>query len=779
MQRSQLMSGIAAMALACALGVGGQAASQTPGSSAASGEPFAGVIGRTLEESTPAWPEQPRPPQGAPNILVWMLDDVGFGQLGAFGGLVETPNLDRIAQEGLRFANFHATPICSASRAAFLTGRNSHRVHMGGHAIAPFGFPGYDARVPPEAGTIADALHEAGYITYALGKWDHLPSQDMSASGPFDLWPSGQGFDRFYGFLSADTDNFQPVLWSDHTPIEIPADAAGYNLSQDLADHAIAWIDERGDARGRRPFFMYWAPSAAHSPHHAPAEMIAHYRGRFAMGWDRARAQILQRQIALGVVPASTRLPPRPDGMPAWDSLTQDERRSFARAMEAFAGYLTYADQQFGRIIDHLRETGELDNTLIVIVSDNGASAEGGPGGTFNEFTPANGHNPDARENLRYLDVWGGPETYPHYPIGWAAAGNTPFRYYKQTAFEGGVRVPMIISWPRGIEARGEVREQFHFITDLAPTLLAAAGVAAPAEVDGAPQLPFDGVDMSYALANSEVPSARHAQYFEMYGNRAIWADGWKAVNAHRTTVWDLQSRPPQIRDDNWELYHVDEDVNELNNLARAEPQRLRDMLALFDREARANNVYPLTPSAAAGLAASAAHNQSAVRARGGLYIYQGPVRRIAEAAAPPLLARSFSADARVRLDETEASGPLFALGGRHGGVALFLSEGRPAFTFVNVDHTTTRIVAPEALGAGDARIGLDFIRRGGGARVVLRVNDEAVGQADIAGPLPRILSISETFDVGSDSGTPVAADYAGAPRFPGQIEDLRIQIRE
>ena len=755
---------------ACSLREGPGAADPDPGR-------FDGHIGDSLQASTAAWPPARRPPEGAPNVLVWVIDDAGFAQLGSFGGPIETPHLDELAEQGLRYSNFHVTPVCSATRAALLTGRNPHRVHVGAHAGAALGFPGYDAHIPPEAGTIAAALRQQGYLTWALGKWDHLPSEDASPAGPFDYWPSGQGFERFYGFLAADTDNFRPNLWSDHAPVEIPADREGYHLSADLADRAIRWIGERRVQSPPRPFFLYWATGAVHAPHHAPARDLEHYRGRFDAGWDVAREQILARQKQLGVVPADAELPPRPDGMPAWDSLGEDEKRSYARAMEAFAAQLTHADRHFGRILEFLRQTGELDNTLVMVLSDNGASAEGAVHGSYSEHLFFNGRFPSVAANLRHYETWGGPDTYPHYPVGWAVAGNTPFRYYKQTAYEGGTRVPLIVSWPRGIAQRGEVRGQYHFVTDLAPTILAAASLEAPDEIDGVGQMSFDGIDLSYSFESAQRADRRRVQYYEMHGNRSIYRNGWKAVNRHRTRTWELPEEL-RIRDDTWELYHLESDPGELRDRAEQEPERLRRLLRSFDRQARANHVHPMIPSPGLVRPFRAAQAEAELRERGGLFVYRGPVRRIPSAAGPPLLGPSFRLAADLRLGDGEpASGPVLAYGGGIGGMSLFLAQGRPVFVFKDVDLRVTRIEAAKPLGAGPARVELDFRRGAQGAHVVLSANGEIVGDAEVPAPLPWMFSLHETIDIGSDTGSPVVKDYASAPEFSGEIDELRVQV--
>jgi len=732
-------------------------------------------IGKTFADSAPGKIQRTAAPAGAPNILVWVIDDMGFGQLGSYGGLVETPNIDRVAQRGLRYTNYHTTPICSASRAALLTGRNSHRVHIGGHSAIAVGFPGQDALVPRGAGTVAENLRQSGYLTYAIGKWDHLPQADASAAGPFTYWPSGQGFDRYYGFLAFDADNFDPTLWSDHDPVAL-SPRPDYHLSAGMADKAIGWIGARDATDPKRPFMMYWATGAVHAPHHAPQRWLDHYKGRFDAGWDVAAQQVLDRQKKLGLVPADMALPQLPAGVKLWAELSRDEQRMFARQMEAFAAQLSHADEQFGRILDALEARDELENTVILITADNGASAEGAPQGTFSEHYFANACFATLEENLRHYDDWGGPSTYPHYANGWAVAGNTPFRYYKQTAYEGGTRVPLILSWPTGIAARGDMRGQYQHVTDITPTILDAAGIAPAAMVNGQRQMAFDGVSMKYSFAAPTAPTRHGTQYYEMYGNRSIYANGWKAVVPHRLDVWDFMNRPV-FGDDQWELYNLSVDPGEQRNVAASNPRKLAEMKALFDREAKANNVYPLTNTsdAWAFVRQTAA---AAMARRGYLWSYTGATSRIPEALAPPLPSTSFTIEANVDLD-ADAGGTIAAIGGRHGGFALHLRKGRPVFSYLSLDLKPTEIAADRALRRGPATILLRFERRGESEAVVHILADGAkIASGAIRGALPRLsFSPTETFDLGQDSGSGPLADGKTAGALDGRIRTVNVRI--
>ncbi|MEQ9661068.1 MAG: arylsulfatase [Parasphingopyxis sp.] len=717
----------------------------------------------------------PAPVQASrPNILVWMIDDLGFGQLGAYGGQIETPNIDRVAARGLRYNNYHTTPICSASRASFLTGRNSHQVHIGGHSAMAIDLPGHDALVPRNAGTIAENLQQAGYITYAIGKWDHLPPEDASPAGPFDFWPSGQGFDRFYGFLSFDADNFSPVLWSDHSPVQVPDDP-DYHLTQDMADRAIDWIGSRQAVNGGSPpFMMYWATGAVHAPHHAPQRWLDHYRGRFDEGWDVLRAETLTRQREMGLLPESVQLPPRPEGMEAWDSLTLEQQQLYARQMEAFAAQLSHADEQFGRMLDALEARGELDNTIVVILSDNGASAEGAMNGTFSEFYFANGRVASVEQNMEYYDEWGTADSYPHYAFGWALAGNTPFRYYKQTAYEGGTRVPLIVSWPEGIADHGQIRDQYSHVSDLTPTLLEAAGVEPAAEVNGEAQMAFDGRSLTASFSRADASTPHEVQYYEMYGNRAIWADGWKAVVPHRLQAWDFSMQPP-INDDNWELYRVETDVNELNNLADAEPGRLASMIDLFREEGTRFNVLPLINTGRAQQIMRE-NGEAALAQRDGRFRYVGPVPRVHEALAPPIHTHSFSLEAE--LAEGARNGTIMAMGGQFGGIGLYMVDGTPVLAFCGMDGQLNVLSADRQI-EGAATIGLRFDRQGPeSAYATILIDGVAVAEGQLNGTLSvYMFSNNETFGIGSDSGTTVLPSTDAPFALDGVIGNVTIEV--
>lgn len=748
-------------------------------SSAVVAQPFQGEIARFGGDAKSWWPEEVAAPSGAPNILIWMLDDVGFAQLGSYGGLIDTPNIDAVAERGLRYTNFHTTAICSPSRASFLTGRNHHAIGVGAHAAGPSGFPGYNGRIPKSAASLAKILKQNGYATYALGKWDQLPSEHVSPVGPYDYWPSGQGFDRFHGFLAAEASNFEPTLWSDHTPVEPAADNPDYHLSTDIADKAIEFVTAQRSIAPQRPFLMYWATGAVHSPHHAPQRYIDKYRGKFDMGWDKARELILQQQKRLGVVPADAQLPSRPDLLPAWDSLNADEKRMHARAMEVFAAQLEHADHEFGRILKTLERMGQLENTIVLITSDNGASAEGGLNGTHNGMNFVNGKtSTPMEENLeRYAD-WGGPKVHGNYSAAWALAGNTPFNYYKQTVNEGGVIDPLIISWPKGIREQGGIRPQFHHIIDVMPTLLESIGLQAPESVEGIKQQPIDGISLSYTFASPDAPTRKKVQYFEMNGNRAIWADGWKAVALYQPRPWNLMvDRSDPAKSAVWALYHVAEDFNERINLAEQYPEKLQELIDLFEAEAVRNNVYPLLPNTRERQAQLVT---SAARARGNQWVFYPPgAQRMPEVLAPPTKNRSHSIVAEVVIPDAGGEGVLVTQGGRQGGFSLYLHDGLLVYSYNYLDAAHFTLRSEQSVPAGPSRLRLDFERTGehqGYAR--LFVNDQQVAGGEIEHTVPTMFGLADMFEVGRDSGTAVNDDYMPPYPFNGELERVVVEVK-
>jgi arylsulfatase A-like enzyme len=705
-----------------------------------------------------------------PNVLIWLMDDVGFGQPSPFGGPVEMPTLQAIADQGLRFTNFHSTAICSSSRVALLNGRNHHALGMGNHAGLVSGDPGYTAKIPRSAASLATILHENGYSTWALGKWDQFPNEDATPDGPYQYWPSGQGFERFYGFLFADMDHFHPTLWRGHEPLETPHDP-NYHLTVDLADQAIQYLRDQQAVAPDKPFFLYWATGAAHAPHHAPLAWREKYRGHFDLGWDQQRQQTLAREKALGIVPNDVELPPRPDYIPAWASMTPDERRLAARSMEAFAAQLAHADYEFGRIVEELRREGRLNDTMIIIMSDNGASGEGGPSGTFNEWRAISGIPTTLAQNLAHYDDWGGPSTYPHYSVGWAMAGNTPFKYYKTMVHMGGVRGPMVISWPNGIPAHGGLRGQFHHLIDVMPTVLEAAGIAPPATVDGVAQQALDGTSFLYAMRDAAAPTRHRKQYFEMFGNRAMVDDGWKAVVLHRKNTWDF-FRQWKFEDDVWELYNVDRDTNEMHDVAGEQPAKLAELQAEFDAEARRNHVYPLGPDFIKYKREQMARQ---LADRNDVFKYTGVVRGISNDAAPPTVRLPWDLTAAF-----DAAGPrtraFVAHGGAMGGYSLYLKDGIPAYCYNFLGSDLTCLRGTTALAAGRHELRVQFRPDAdGGAGISLQVDGGTPLQGRIPKIMPFIYEASDGFSIGLDQGSSVSPDTVGA--VPVEVIEVRFDF--
>jgi arylsulfatase len=734
---------------------------------------FGGKIARSYAESEEWWAEPVRPPEGAPNVIIFLLDDTGFGQIGSFGGLIQTPNIDRLAANGLRYNNFHTTALCSPSRATLMAGRNPHAIGLGSHALTAMGFPGYNAMVPPSAKSVANYLEGEGYVNYAIGKWDHTPLYEVSQVGPFDRWPSHEGFAHAYTFMAADVHQFIPVMWDDHTPTPY---FTTEHLDRDLADRAINWITGHKSLQPELPFMMLWASGSMHSPHQAPDHYLNKYAGKFDAGWDAARVEILANMKRLGTVPANTKLSERIPEIPAWDSLPAQEQRLYARQMEVFAAQLEYCDAQIGRILDTLERIDELDNTLIFVTSDNGASGEGGLAGTFNETYVLNGMQTALEANLRHMDRWGMWDTYPHYHAGWAMAGNTPFKYFKQSEHRGGQHDALVVHWPDGIEARGEVRSQYHHISDIAPTILEAAGIGVPDEYHGVPQQPMTGVAMNYSFDDADAPNAKTRQYYEMFGNRAIWADGWKAVTLHANRMpWDVNVVLP-FEQDVWELYHVAEDFSESTDLAAEFPEKLAELQEMFDEEAWANNVYPLYDDMIQRLA----KQQDRLFGDQKEFVYFAPgAVRIAEKASAPVKNRSHDIVTTLDLAGGE-EGVICAVGGMTGGYSMYLKDGKLHFDYNFLDGVHYHLTSPP-LPTGRVELRFNFIKtKEFGGTGELFVNGDMVDTVDM--PMMHIAtySLAETFDIGRDTGTQVDPNYEGGPfPFTGELDRVIITLRD
>jgi arylsulfatase len=721
---------------------------------------FRGVAGRTLEESTPWWPPLPTAPDGAPNVVVVLLDDVGYAQFGCYGSDIATPTFDRLAANGLRYSNFHTTALCSPTRACLLTGRNHHANGMGRIVEFASGYPGYDATMPMSNGMISEILVRNGYATYCVGKWHLAPAADMAMGGSRQRWPLGRGFQRFYGFLGGETDQYHPDLVADNHEIEPPASPAdGYHLTEDLADNAIGFIDDLRASAPDRPFFLWFAPGACHAPHQAPTEYIERYRGRFDQGWDRWRDEVLARQLASGLLPEGTVATPRPHWVPEWESLSADERRLYARMMEVYAGFLEHTDAQVGRLVAHLERRGELDDTVIVVMSDNGASAEGGARGSFNELYFFNGVPEDLDENLRRIDDLGGPDAHNHYPWGWAWAGNTPFQRWKRETHEGGVADPLLVSWPAGIGRTGETRSQYVHAVDLTPTLLDLIGIEPPTEIAGVAQRPFDGVSFTHTFDDAHAPSNHTTQYYEMFGSRGIYHDGWKAVVFHPLPLAAYDGSDPfrPFDEDEWELYHVAEDVSESRNLAAEHPERLDELIARWWEEAERNQVLPLTNLP--GRHADRRHRRDR-------YEFAPGIGSLHENIAPNLRNRRWRITAPIDNSEGDAAGVVVAHGSRACGYALYVADHRLHFAYNFVGTTLTTVSAAVDLPRATTEVVCSFEPDGRHRGTVHLAYDTAeVGSGHLAATVPVTFGVAG-FSVGQQRGHSVTPEYESPFRF-------------
>jgi arylsulfatase len=745
------------------------------------GQEFKGKIARSYEESQEWWPTMPEPAEGTPNVVILLLDDTGFGHLSSFGGLVETPNIDELADDGLRYNNFHTTALCSPSRASIMSGRNHHRIGLGSHSLTAMGFPGYNAYAPESGKSVARHLQKAGFINYAIGKWDHTPLVEVSESGPFDRWPSGEGFDHFYGFMAADADNYRSLLWRDHYPVEDWQGINDYHLSESLADEFIRNITSHASVSPDKPFMMFWAPVAMHSPHQAPQKYIDYYRGKFDMGWDNAREMIHKRQLEMGVIPEGTILSARIPELPSWESLNAEEKKLYARQMEVFAAMLTHVDEQIGRMTDALKRTGQYENTIIFLTSDNGSSGEGGLAGTFNETYVLNGLQTPFDANMSHYDDWGGPNTYPHFHAGWAMAGNTPFKYFKQIVHNGGIADPLIITWPRGIKSKGEVRNQYAHITDIGSTILEVTGVPFLEEIDGHEQMSLDGFSLKYSFDDAEAPEKHNEQYYELYGNRAIYKDGWKAVTIHGNRMpWITNSVTP-FEEDVWELYNVREDFSESNNLADQYPEKLEELKARWDELAWKNNVFPLYDDMIQRLAKQ--QDRLFGDRKEFVYYYPG-AQRIAEKASAPVKGKSHTIETTLNLTGKE-EGVIVACGGFTGGYTMYIKDNRLHYDY-NYYHGLYYQLESPPLPKGMVDLRFNFIETGGVTRGLpggtgeLYVNGEKVSEVKMPDMHISTFSLSETFDVGVDNGTPVSNKYKVTNHWPytGELDKVIVTLK-
>jgi len=754
-------------------------------------QPFKGVVNVDIRDSTPDWApfEPPKAPEGAPNVVYIVLDDVGFSAMSCYGGPIDTPNIDRIAADGLRYTQWHTTALCSPTRSCLLTGRNHTRNSMACITEAAIGFPNASGTIPPENGMLSEILGERGWNTYMVGKWHLCPTDEMNLAAPRRNWPSGRGFERWYGFLGAETNQWYPDLVYDNHPVDPPrSPEQGYHLTDDITDKALEFIRDAKAIAPDKPFFLYYAPGACHAPHHAPKEWIAKFKGRFDMGYEAMREQTLARQKTMGLLPPGTELPPvnpigtvetrtGPDGKPfpvmdvtkPWASLSDGEKKLFSRMAEVYAGFLAHADHHIGRLLDYLEESGERDNTLVILVSDNGASGEGGPNGSVNECRLFNGVPDDLDSALAMLDELGGPKTYNHYANGWAMAFNTPFKMWKRYEFNGGTADPCLVSWPAGMKHKGEIRDQYHHAIDLVPTILDCLGVEAPQAIKGHVQSEFDGVSMRYSFGDASADGARKTQFYSMLGSRGIWHEGWKAVTTHPTVAgWS------NFNDDTWELYHTDVDRSELHDLSKENPEKLRELQSLWFAEAGRNGAFPLDDRSPLEIILTPRPLLAPPRNR---YAYFPDTADVPEQQAVNIRNRSFAIGALVDIPAAGAAGVLFAHGARFGGHALYVKDNRLHYVNSFIGMFEQKIDASEDLPTGENLIlSASFDKDGEEPRGVatgilsLYYGERKVGEGRIKTQPGSFSLAGEGLCVGRDSGEAVTDDYPGVSphRFTG-----------
>jgi arylsulfatase len=731
----------------------------------------------------PPQPFEVKAPADAPNVVIILIDDLGFGAPQTFGGPIPTPTLERLAQGGLRYNNFHTTALCSPTRAALKSGRNHHTANMGFITEMATSLPGNTGQIPDAVAPLAEMLRLNGYSTGAFGKWHETAAWETSVSGPFDRWPTHQGFDKFYGFIGGETNQWAPYLYDGVTQVELPDDP-NYHFLPDMTDKAVAWIEYQKAMTPEKPFFVYFAPGATHAPHHVPKEWIARWKGKFDQGWDALREETLARQIRLGVVPKGTKLAPKPAAIKDWEALSADEKRLFTRQVEVFAAFLEFTDHEIGRMVQAIEDVGALENTLVFyIAGDNGASAEGGENGMFNEYTYFNAVQEQVADMLKHVDQWGGPETYPHMAAGWAVAFDTPFSWTKQVASNfGGTRNGLVVHWPKGIRAKSELRSQFHHVIDVAPTILEAAGLPEPKLVNGTPQIPMEGVSMAYSFDAAKAEDRHLTQYFEIAGNRAIYHDGWLAGTIHRAP-WEQKPRRA-LQEDIWELYDVRSDFSLANDVAAKNPQKLAELQALFLKEAEQHHVLPLDDRTLERAIASAVGRPDLMAGRNSLTLAEGMTGML-ENVFVNVKNKSKTITAEVVVPAGGANGAILVQGGRFGGWALYMKDGRPAYDYNFLGMQRSSIAATQPLAAGKATIRFDFAYDGGGmgkgGTGTLFVNDAKVAEGRIEHTQPMMFSADETADVGIDLGTPVVESVGSEARsrFNGRIPKLTIEVRD
>ena len=760
------------------------------------GQAFNGVIGRTFDVSEPAWPAPNRAREGAPNVLFIVLDDTGFGHLGCYGGLINTPNLDALAQDGLRYSNMHTTALCSPSRSCMITGRNHHSNGMSCITEGSTGFPGGNGIIPFENGFLSEILLEQGYNTYAVGKWHLTPAEQTSAAGPYSRWPLGRGFERYYGFLGGDTHQYYPELVCDNHQVEPESSPEeGYHLTVDLVDKAKAMIADAKQVAPDKPFFMYFCTGANHAPHHVPKEWADKYKGKFDKGWDAYRKDVFENQKKIGVVPKNATLSRHDPDVQDWDKLSADERKLYARMMEVFAGFCEHADHHIGELIGFLKEIGEYDNTLIMVISDNGASAEGGPTGSVNENKFFNNVPDNLEQNLAAIDDIGGPKYFNHYPWGWTWAGNTPYKRWKRETYRGGVSDPFIVSWPKGIKAKGEVRTQFCHAIDMVPTVLDCLGVEPPEKIRGVTQSPIEGFSLKSSFDNAKADALHKTQYFEMFGHRSLYHEGWRAVCPWVGTSFVESGRTfgapidhdmlNQLDATGWELYNLNEDPCETTNVADKERARVIEMIGMWYAEAGKYNVLPIDSRGTLRLG----EERPQIAADRKKYIYYPGTQVVPGNAAPRVLNVEHSVHVHANVPKGGAEGVLFCMGGNDGGFVFYLKGNKLIYGYNYVADQRFRVESKELeIPDGDHIFSFEFTPtgkaeplkgKGTPATVKLLLDGKAVGEGKLPVTIPLTMGLSAGVAVGTDNGSPVmeASDYKPPFRFSGQIRKALVDV--
>jgi arylsulfatase A-like enzyme len=737
-----------------------------------------------VRNATPPPRFEVKAPPGAPNVLLVLVDDLGFAGTSTFGGPVRTPTFDRIARGGLRFNNFHTTAVCSPTRTALKSGRNHHVNNMGGIIETGTAFPGNTGQIPQNVAPLAEMLRLNGFATAAFGKWHETAAWEASVAGDFDRWPTRQGFDKFYGFLGGETNQWSPFIYDGTHQVELPDDP-NYHFLTDMTNQTVAWIQYQKALTPDKPFFAYYAPGATHAPHHVPVDWIARWKGKFDQGWDVMREQILARQIELGVVPKGTKLAPKPDAIPDWNSLSADEKRLFARQAEVFAAFVEMTDHEIGRVIDAIEKTGQLDNTLVIFIyGDNGTSAEGGRNGMFSEMTYFNGVEEKVPDMLKFIDKWGGPETYPHMSAGWAVMFDTPFTWTKQIASDhGGTKIGTAVHWPKGIKAKGEQRNQFHHVIDIAPTILEAAGLPEPKVVNGVTQRPMDGVSMAYLFDDANAKERHTTQYFEMFGNRAMYKDGWFARTIHKAP-WEPKARRALDDDSAWELFDTTKDFSLVNNLAAKHPEKLKALQELFLVEAEKNFALPIDDRSVERVNAALVGRPDLMAGRTSLTLAEG-MTGMTENVFLNIKNKSKTITAEIEVPKgTQVHGTVIAQGGRFGGWSVFVKDGVPAYHYNFLGLQQTTVSATDKLPEGKSTLRVEFSYEGGGVgkggTASLFLNDRKIGEGKIPRTQAMIFSADETADIGIDLATPVVETMGSEhkSKFTGRIPKLTVEVK-